>query len=247
MAQKKGKKALPRPAPPPPPNPLGGLELDARRLQRQQTVEALRQGRTPLTVIELAEGAVALAEQNLAQAQEREPPPPLACKEGCDWCCYMRVGTAVPEVARIVAYLRRTLSPDEFHVVRQRVVQLAELRRELGSRKRADPRLPCPLLAEHRCLAYPVRPLTCRGCNSTDAQACERFVHLGPKEPIPAYEPQHRLSTFVLDGLRAGLAEARLPGDLLELTAALQIALEVPEAVERWLTGEPVFARARLD
>jgi hypothetical protein len=46
--------------------------------------------------------------------------------------------------------------------------------------------------------------------------------------------------------MRAGLAEARLDGELLELTAALDLALRVPDAAERWLAGEAVFAPARL-
>jgi hypothetical protein len=38
-----------------------------------------------------------------------------------------------------------------------------------------------------------------------------------------------------------------LKDDLLELNAALRIALEQPDAVDRWLAGQPVFAAARLD
>jgi hypothetical protein len=37
-----------------------------------------------------------------------------------------------------------------------------------------------------------------------------------------------------------------LDGDLLELTAALEIALTVPDAADRWLAREKVFAPARL-
>ena len=47
----------------------------------------------------------------IRQAMKADPPPTLACKEGCDWCCHLTVGTSVPEVVRIVAYLRQTLSP----------------------------------------------------------------------------------------------------------------------------------------
>jgi hypothetical protein len=54
------------------------------------------------------------------------------------------------------------------------------------------------------------------------------------------------LCTFVLDGQRAGLEESRLDGELLELTAALDIALATPDATERWLAGEAVFRAARL-
>ena len=63
---------------------------------------------------------------------------------------------------------------------------------------------------------------------------------------IPTYAPQRQLCTFVLDGLRAGLAEAGLAHELLELAAALRVALSVPDAAERWLEGEPVFAPARF-
>src|SRR5262249_2000391 len=86
---------------------------------------------------------------------------------------------------------------------------------------------------------------TCRGCNSRDPEPCERFLH-SRKVVIPMYAPQHRLSAFVLDGLRAGLAEARLNGDLLELTAALRIALDIPQASDRCLAREPLFPPARL-
>jgi hypothetical protein len=101
------------------------------------------------------------------------------------------------------------------------------------------------LLVEHRCCAYPVRPLTCRGFNSYDASRCEQFVKSRAPVDIPMYLSQQRLMTFVLDGTRAGLQAVGLRDDLLELTAALRIALDVPDALERWLAGEPVFAPAR--
>jgi hypothetical protein len=226
---------------------LTGLELDARRGQRVKTGEVLKGGRTPLQLIEVAEQGVRGVEEALRQAQAIQRPPALACAEGCDWCCHLTVGTSVPEVARIVAYLRQTMSPEELGALRERVVRLDEQRRSLRLDKWVASRVVCALLVDHRCSAYPVRPLTCRGFNSRNASRCERFVKERGRTEVPMYAPQQRLSTFVLDGLRAGLTEAGLNGDLLELTAALRIALEVPDAVERWLAGEPVFAAARFD
>jgi hypothetical protein len=92
-----------------------------------------------------------------------------------------------------------------------------------------------------------VRPLTCRGFNSSDAARCERFVTAPGTTTVPAYAQQLRLTAFVLDGMRAGLAESGLEGDRVELTAALRIALETPGAVEQFLAGAPAFAAARLD
>jgi Fe-S-cluster containining protein len=225
----------------------GGRELDARRAQRLQTLQLLKGGRTPLQIIDVADQATMLAEHAIGDAKREYAPPALACKEGCDWCCHLRVGTAVPEVYRIVSYLRQTLSPEELQTTRERILKLDEQRRQLRAGKRGTARLPCALLVDRRCSAYPVRPLTCRGFNSSDARKCELFLELGNKVTVPSYTPQLRLTTFVLDGLRAGLSEAGLKGDLLELTAALRIAFEVPDAFERWLAGEPVFAPARLD
>lgn len=226
---------------------VSGPELEVRRAQRLGTVEAFRAGRTPLAVIEVTARAGEVAARAVEDAARRQTPPALACKKGCDWCCYCRVGTAAPEVLRIAEYLRQTLPPEQLQAVRERVARLDDLRRALQPVRRADPRLPCALLADHRCVAYPVRPLTCRGFNSSDAARCERFVEAPNTVHVPAYAPQLRLHTFVLDGLRAGLTESGLKGDLLELTAALRIALEAPDAAERWLAGEPVFAAARLD
>src|SRR5262245_1960426 len=74
---------------------FSGLELDARRTERLRTVETLRKGRTPLTVIEVADQASTLAEDAVRQAMVKYPPAPSACKEGCDWCCYYLVGASV--------------------------------------------------------------------------------------------------------------------------------------------------------
>jgi Fe-S-cluster containining protein len=227
---------------------VSGLSLDARRSQRLKAAETLQGSRIPLKLIEIAEHGTAVAEETLGKAMQLERRLPLACKEGCDWCCHLRVGASVPEVVRIVEYLRQTLSPEELRATHERVARRDDERRQMKPAQRAASRPPCVLLVEHRCCAYPARPLTCRGFNSADASACERFVKsAGRIDEIPMYRPQQRLMTFVLDGTRAGLQAAGLQDDLLELGAALRIALDVPDAAERWLAGEPVFAPARME
>jgi hypothetical protein len=226
---------------------VAGAEFDARRAQRVRAAEVLRAGRTPLAVVAVAEQAAALADEAIAAVTARQPPrPPLACREGCAWCCHKRVGASTAEVIHIVAYLRRHLSAEEFHAFRERVVRRDEERRALAHDRWAATRLACQLLVGERCMAYPARPLTCRGFNSSDARACERSVKERAAPEPPVYAPQHRLAVFALDGMRAGLEEAGLKAELLDLTAALRVALEVPDAVERWLRGEPVFAAARM-
>src|SRR5437016_1577560 len=95
------------------PAPVAGLELDARRAGRVRTVEALRGGRTPLTLVEAADHGTRIAEEAVRSAGQADPPPPSACREGCDWCCHLTVGTSVPEVVRILEYLRQALPPED--------------------------------------------------------------------------------------------------------------------------------------
>jgi hypothetical protein len=48
-------------------------------------------------------------------------------------------------------------------------------------------------------------------------------------------------------GLDLGVTELGLEHDTLELTSALRIVLDMPDALERWLKGERLFAAAYWD
>jgi Fe-S-cluster containining protein len=219
-----------------------GEDLEARRAQRLCTSALLKTGRTPLQVVQIGVEAERIAGEALAAAVQRQPPQrPLACAAGCAWCCHKRVGVAVPEVIRIADYLRAVLTPPQMQALLERIEQTLEKRRQ-----RAPNPQPCPLLVDNRCAAYAVRPLTCRGFNSSDAGLCQASIMENARATVPVYPPQLRLMTLVLDGMRSGLAESGLKNELLELTAALAIALKVEDAADEWLQGRPVFASAGL-
>jgi Fe-S-cluster containining protein len=223
------------------------MELDGRRLQRQKTAELLRGQRTSLQVIEAADHAANLADESIQKAIRIDPPKAgIACQVGCAWCCHKLVGTTAPEVFRIAAYFQESLPAKELENVKNRIIRRDEERKVLQTDRWSAARLPCSLLVDNRCTIYAVRPLTCRGYNSSDAGQCERWVKVRGHIEVPTYEIQRRLTTFILDGLRAGLGECHLPNDLLELTAALRIALTLPDAMNRWLAGEPIFEPARM-
>jgi len=223
------------------------LECRARHSGRVRTCQALSGGPTLLSIINVANRGTRIAQEALQQAAQFDPPPPSACKKGCDWCCHLTVGASIPEIIRIAEYLRQNLTAQDFAALRQRVQRLDDERRALKAIGRSDVGLACALLVNHCCTVYPVRPLMCRGFNSSDASACERFVRSSGPTSVPLYAPQLRLAAFTLDGTLAGLSDCGLHGERVELTAALRIALEVPDAIERFLAGEPIFAAARLD
>ncbi len=199
------------------------------------------------------EGAVLAAASASARAAEldraalaKEPPPePVACGPGCPSCCVSKVAVVAPEVLRIAGYLRASLLPDALAALVARARAADDAVRGLTRVERARAGVPCPLLVDGGCSVHEVRPLLCRGWTSLDRAGCERHFADPDAAPVP---PSHRvayeLASAVLAGLGAAVRASGRDGALLELTAALRIALEHPAAAARWDAGRPVFAPA---
>jgi hypothetical protein len=137
------------------------------------------------------------------------------------------------------------LTPEQLATVRAKVIDADTHTRGMTSGQRAIEKLACPLLSEGRCVAYEARPLACRGANSYDAEACRRGYE-NPTEDavIPTYDPAAQTADAVRSGISNGAGQNRLDGTLLELIAALKIALETPNAGKDWSRGKPVFVPA---
>lgn len=204
--------------------------------------------------LELAENAMSatsrLADGLLAQA----PAGSVACKAGCDHCCYQVVGVTPPEALAILEHLERTRSEAELAELRSHVADLDAKGRGKTSAERFSPEFPCAFLdvPSGRCTIYEVRPLSCRGMNSLDAGECStrlrepsaraRFLESGLGshsylEPIRAF---HAISA----GLQLALSELYgLDMHPLELTAVLKALLGAAEpARTAWLAGQPAFS-----
>ena len=201
-----------------------------------------------------ATGAVAAAAAASDRAAEleraalaREPPPsPVACAKGCSACCVSKVVVVAPEVLRLAAHLRATLEPQAFAALVERVSAADARTRGLSREGRALAGVPCPLLVDDACSVHEVRPLLCRGWTSLDAEACARHFADPEGVPVPApHAPAYELASAVLAGLGRAALDAGLDGGLLELVAALSIALSRPNAGERWEARLPVFSQAR--
>ena len=188
------------------------------------------------------------AAELLRAAIAKEPPPlPVACAPGCPSCCVSKVAVVAPEVLRIAAHLRESLDPAALAELAARVSAADALTRGLSRTARARAGVPCPLLADDgACSVHAVRPLLCRGWTSLSAGACERHFADPDHVPVaPAFTVGYELASAVLAGLGRAALDAGRDGALLELVAALHIALTHPDAAARWEAGRPVFAPAR--
>ncbi len=208
------------------------------------TAETLVGGFSPANLIALTERAVSLSNEltiTLAAGEQ------AACRAGCAWCCRTTVVATSPlEILRIAAYLRAHLGLEELTTLRKRLAQREQRITSLPEERQDRARLACALLVKERCSIYDVRPLACRGFISSDAAACEASYRAGWTRPIPNGPRHLGIAIGVRDGVRRGLESTGHPARNVDLTRALGIALDLSDADERWLAGEPIFASAEI-
>lgn len=198
--------------------------LASREAGSALTLDALRAGITLTTVVGAAADLAQYADTALTIVKE-EYRPPLHCKEACWYCCCKpNVLTSIPELVRILEYVRTTFTLDAMSALKERAQRYAA---QMKGRRFEDPlndSVPCPLLVEGRCSAYEVRPLICRGYNSTNVNAC-RTAH----ENADALVPTFALLKDVTGGATVGAAQclkaAGFNDSLVDLGTALHIAL----------------------
>lgn len=174
----------------------------------------------------------------------RDFQPELACRAGCDMCCYPPVSATVPEVANIVAYLLTQVSEEELERLERRVEEVAEQVEPMSGPERSACNIACPYLQGGRCSIYPVRPLACRGFNSNDRSVCEEvFANPGDPPMVPAFVPLIVTAQGMKEGLFHGLQAGGLPKPMLDLVKGSKKLLgRFDETLEEWLQGRDVFA-----
>ena len=245
-----------------PPTPTDDREARAARLEtfrrelnprEQRLLEAARQAAleqlsSPADAPRVSAAATAAMfssdELSRYHLQVLQPTQPIACHEGCHWCCHMKVSVTAPEVFALAEYLETNAPAGLREQVRARAADLARDPRIFSADAKVEARIPCAMLSEHgACQVYPARPLACRGYNSLDSESCRRSLD-DDLELVPSNEALARECAAVSLGLLAAIGDAGFAADLLELTAALHIVLSEPSPVQRWLAGEPIFAAA---
>jgi Fe-S-cluster containining protein len=213
-------------------------------LAREEVADVLAAGRTRAQAITLVDKAAALDARLTGELASAEK---VACRAGCAWCCSTTtVSTSAPEVIRIAEYLRARLAPDELRALRERLARRAARIDAMPAERQPYARIPCALLVKDRCSIYPVRPISCMGFVSSDAEACASSYRSGWQRAIPNGARHLGIALGVRQGLRQVLDDARLQSDFLDLNAALLVALDRPESADEWLAGKRAFAGAEV-
>jgi hypothetical protein len=166
---------------------------------------------------------------------------PVACAPGCTACCYQTVQATIPEAILIALRLGDADDPR-----RQRVLDAAAAFDGMSPLQRKRTGKPCPLLVDGRCSVYDDRPLACRSVLSANAEGCRASLLsvLAGRDELPndyflAAQYLIRGDGAALQGICRDLGLQHEAFDLVQMLAAL---IRDPAIIERWLSGERVFA-----
>jgi Fe-S-cluster containining protein len=184
-----------------------------------------------------AKRAVELFDRSLARAPEDMP---IACRRGCNFCCHGQVSASAPELFLLARHINEQGGGDPSGVL-ARLREVDAKTRGLDPVERHKLRQPCALLVSGECSVYAARPLSCRAFASYSREKCEHAFAFGGEDiPVPKFNMSLRSASK--QALWSALAYAGLPIKSYELAHGLIVALETPDAEQRWLAGEDVFA-----
>jgi len=176
-------------------------------------------------------------------------PQGAACKQGCDYCCHLKVGVSIPEVLVIFNALASQTTPEGFEFLKHQVQTTAQKGNTLEDAFWLETRTPCPFLdiqGSRTCLIYALRPFSCRAYNSTDLSACQKSFEQGTPTLIPCFSLYRASTDMYATIFTRVLAEKGFSAFQVGFVKALDILMHHPNASEQWLNREDVFARAKL-
>jgi hypothetical protein len=241
---------------PEPNRPRSFTAADVAKTVHHAATQALKQGRAPEQLDAAVAAAKATAEKFWGLAQKAvERAGPIACKSGCAWCCYQGVALIPIEAVVIARHIEAHFTPEERAALDERLARTHEKTASLSVHERARLMLACPFLVEGRCSIYAVRPFRCRGIHSRDAAYCQwKLEHIDEAvhdkrrgtDADPLLQAPVQIMDAGLTGLAVASQEAGLPAPGLELTAAMRLALAMPDRDRKFAAGVNMFAPAAL-
>jgi hypothetical protein len=153
---------------------------------------------------------------------------PLACQAGCAHCCHVPVYVSEPEVFHILTALRQH-SDLALAALQQRLKHYVENRQQDADQLSQA----CAFLVNNLCSIYSHRPAVCRKAHSLSVSACASGAAHIPQDLQLILRAE-----ALIQGHAAAYQDAGLPATSLELASAVLLALEDPQAQEKWFAGK---------
>lgn len=184
--------------------------------------------------------------ENLVNNQFDKSEIKIDCKVNCTFCCHNQVSITAVEILLIVEYIKNNFSSEETAELKDRINQLDKLTGNMNAFHRKKAKKPCALLVDNKCSVYPVRPLACKGWNSLNVQDCETAFNSDTESDIKTLIAPIVITNSVSLGISNSLKQVSLNSEVLELNAALKIALSKYNIGEKFLDSKNTFKDAKL-
>jgi hypothetical protein len=222
---------------------LKNLAVALEDSTRESVAQLLQQPASNALAVAIAEAPTSLMEETTRELEEVLPgPEPMACRKGCPTCCHVPVRTDAQSVIRIVEHVRQSWPVVERIKLKARIDAHVEATKDDYAFAAVADRPACPFLVEDSCSVHAVRPMVCRAFNSTDLAACLKAAKMvGGFASIPAYAMPNMVTVAVQKGMIAALKEKGYGDQSLDFMPAVQYALSVPDAGERWLKSKRFY------
>lgn len=167
------------------------------------------------------------------------------CQSGCSYCCHINVSVTPLEVFVIADHIN-SLPDGERGLLAESIAARAM---EIEGKNINQRRTPCGALRESgECGIYGARPLACRAYHSFSVEGCKDDLsgRIG-KESRRGRNPLiEDMAQSIGLGTALGLRDVGLDAPEIELTVALDIVLNMPDAFSRWQMGGKIFDRAKV-
>jgi Fe-S-cluster containining protein len=206
--------------------------LASRDAGNSLTFESLQTGIRLETVVDAAAAVTDYADQALAIVTE-EYRPRLECHNGCSYCCRKPgVLITVPELLRILSTMESRFDGDAKAALAERARRYASQIEGRSFDAPTNESVPCPLLVDGRCSVYDVRPLVCRGYNSTSMEAC-RSAHADASVLVPIFSVLKDVTDGATVGASQSLRAVGVNDAMVDLGSALNLALASAEGFQQ--------------
>lgn len=227
---------------------FSNIDENLAQLEKEAVIRIIQEGRAAEKALEIARYTLAWTD-HIIEGTEAEPPldRPIVCQSGCYFCCFNQVEITPPEALAIGEYVERTFTADEKTGLRLKLDRAIHFKFGKSKREIAHLRqeLRCPLLHGGRCAVYEVRPLICRAMHSLNVQQCELALRLERNSGVEHYSHRDEIVGSMLYGLLEGCREMGCQAEPLDLARALRDFFDLPNPLEKWLKGEPIFSPLR--
>ncbi|MCP4310224.1 MAG: YkgJ family cysteine cluster protein [Bacteroidetes bacterium] len=162
---------------------------------------------------------------------------PVACKNGCAFCCHQPVFAITHEILYLKDFIRQDILRDkqDGFIERSREKSLLTLNKNLEEQQKI--KFACPFLENSSCQVYEARPMACRIYLSSSVRSCEKdYEDSGKLQDRPElFEFPLQAGRMLNEGFVSCLKQLGLQSTELALEQGYASIVTLDQDFESWI------------